>query len=1785
MQKAQRRTRGALPQRGDRAKRLLAGAAALLVALSGLVVLPATAAQAESNVSTTRAQAPGTWFSYVKAGERFYSKFSFSQEVATGYPMKNKVVVTDPAGNETECTTVVSFGQTCEFLSEPATQDGVWTAALVQDGQAAPPGKLARNPLYWTVEPRSEAGEPALGRTWTEFFSLEDRTKTTKLSLWYQTEFGYTYSIDFQRFRGINSTFAANAFGNVNADTCASVYHSLATGLNNPKPGFAPVPATSCDFSPDKIFFSEPDASMPASVTLPDGSSTWLLVPLEAPTITLESFTPTVMGARAGTLVVSTEGFEGNAELYIDANGDGTFTEEGVDRHESIAVLSDGTGRFVFDGKDGAGRAIPQNVPIAFRVGIEKLGEVHFLLEDAEELDDGLVVTRHNGLSSPGGTTVFWNDEPLQSPEWDRQALIKCGIPTSPLAPSPVSGVPSEGGVRGWKATGCADLNGHPSNTTNGGSWGNNRAMDTWAYELISSEKPIQETMDIPGFTVAKSSTPAPGSTVAVGDAITYQVTASLVPYPHPGEISQAAQFWNGRYSDDLTGVLDDASVDLTALTSVDQAGQPVPAEHVQIEVQEGGQLWTWNGTNIPVATTDVTTSYTATVKDLVAGKPQGDGHLLNVAFAHDTMPPPPFPESCVENPTGLCGSTEHLAPVLQIEKSADPIRETPVLPGELVSYTLTFRNGGDVSAEVAHRDWLGGVLDDATRSGPVVVTPENALSVAESADTLDISGTISPGDTVTVSYDVRIDDPAKPGADGILSNFLLPEPEEPGTTPVCSDGDLSCTTHFVPGISLEKRFDGGPAGSEAADWEDLDGSGTISVGDLISFRFTVTNTGTTLLNPIVVSDPMLAEFGIEVRCDATELAPNAQTECRTSAGYEVTAADAAAQTVHNEATVVGSNPEHPDTQVTSSDTEDVPIAQVAPGISIAKGLNETHGEAGIEDVNGNGLPDAGDLIWYAFDVANTGDTVLTDVTVTDPLLEAADIAVTCEPNELGIGEAVRCVADAGYPVTAEDVQAGVLLNVATVTGVTPGENVEDEDDHTIPLVAANPELTLAKFLNTDQGGAVTGAPEGGVSDLDESGTVSVGDTIWYGFTVSNSGNVTIRDLSIADPLLSAAGITVVCDPATLAPLATARCVAEQGLTITEDLVEGGLLQNVATAVGVDPEDGEVESSEAETQTPVLPTTPDLTLLKEVDDEQGAGLPGVPDGGVEDVNANGIVDAGDLVWYRFTLTNTGNVPLNIDAVNDQMLQDAGISVSCPAQRLAPTESTVCRADAGYPISAVDAAAGLVLNTATATGSTLTGVPVPANEDHAEVPIQVAQPSLVLEKRLNGWNDLDGSGFPSRGDLVHYRFLVTNNGNVPVADIAITDAMLAGAEVSITCTPTVLQPTQQAVCESDAGYPISADQVTAGFVENVAVATGVSSEDPEVVSNESEQELETHRADAELALVKRVDAEHGIVDLNENGITDEGDLIWYEFEVTNTGMLPLDPVTVQDPLLDAAGIQALCPSGSLAPGATVLCRSDAGLPITAAQVESGSVDNVATAHGTTLTGAQVASPESEVGVPTEAASPSLELRKDVRAITDVDGSQSTTVGDLIVWSFAVSNTGNVPITGLLIDDPLLANVGVSIACPVTELDPGVSTVCVSEEYEVTEADLNSGAVHNVATATGTTPGLPGEPGTPVESGEDETTTSVVPVPETPEPEKPEPEKPGPEKPGPEKPGPGAPTPGAPSPTQPGGGGNSHDSLSATGGTDLTAWLLGGLTLLAGGALLLSRRAREARVDAK
>ena len=446
------------------------------------------------------------------------------------------------------------------------------------------------------------------------------------------------------------------------------------------------------------------------------------------------------------------------------------------------------------------------------------------------------------------------------------------------------------------------------------------------------------------------------------------------------------------------------------------------------------------------------------------------------------------------------------------------------------------------------------------------------------------------------------------------------------------------------------------------------------------------------------------------------------------------------------------------------------------------------------------------------------------------------------------------------------------------------------------------------------------------------------------------------------------------------------------------------------------------------------------------------GLSLVKDAGTpNDVNNNGLTDAGDTIAYTFAVTNTGALPLSGIAVSDPKIG----AVTCPSSSLASGESEICTADNLYTITNADVTAGAVGNTATASGVPPgTTTPTTSPPSSTSTPTEAPAPQVSLIKSGAASN---GNTPPLKvGETIAYSYLVTNTGNVRLTSVAVDDPTLG----SVTC-PAIPAPGlaigDSVTCTADAVHTVSAADVARGFVTDTATATGTG--DTGGTSPPSDPSTEVIEAEApapEVAISKSAD----VTPAADQDAAQLGDSIAYSYLVTNTGNVNLTSVSVDDPTIGPVTCPVV-PAGGLTIGDSVTCTADAPHTVTQADVDAGEVTDTATATGVgEAGGTSPPSDPSTVTVPTVDAAPGVSIVK--TGTVDPPADQGgVLVDDTISYSYVVKNIGNVTLSTVSVTDPTAG----AVTCP-TPAPPGLavgdSITCTADApHTVTQADVDAG----------------------------------------------------------------------------------------------------------------------------
>ena len=279
--------------------------------------------------------------------------------------------------------------------------------------------------------------------------------------------------------------------------------------------------------------------------------------------------------------------------------------------------------------------------------------------------------------------------------------------------------------------------------------------------------------------------------------------------------------------------------------------------------------------------------------------------------------------------------------------------------------------------------------------------------------------------------------------------------------------------------------------------------------------------------------------------------------------------------------------------------SDNASVPLVEPEVLLSKSVSPT-------------LAQVGATVTYTIRVENTGDWALENIEVTDALL-GGDITDAFEFGESLLPDEWE-EAQFEYVVQEEDIEDGFVINTASVYSnpVDLPNDIEDEDSAQLEILT--PNLLITKEANTE--------------------VSKVGDEIQYTVTIENAGDVDlfveVTDSLFPEEVLWSGMLNADDEPVTLEPYIY---VVQEG--------DPDPLVNVATAYGwimsqlrlqevdLGPADFTVSASVA---TPLV--EPEVTLTKTVSPTQ--------------------VEIGDTVTYTITVENTGDWALDNLSVTDPM---------------------------------------------------------------------------------------------------------------------------------------------------------------------------------------------------------------------------------------------------------------------------------------------------------------------------------------------------------------------------------------------------------------------------------------------------------------------------------------------------------------------------------------------------
>ena len=271
---------------------------------------------------------------------------------------------------------------------------------------------------------------------------------------------------------------------------------------------------------------------------------------------------------------------------------------------------------------------------------------------------------------------------------------------------------------------------------------------------------------------------------------------------------------------------------------------------------------------------------------------------------------------------------------------------------------------------------------------------------------------------------------------------------------------------------------------------------------------------------------------------------------------------------------------------------------------------------------------------------------------------------------------------------------------------------------------------------------------------------------------------------------------------------------------------------------------------------------------------------------------------GDLINYRITLTNTGNISMhNIEITtvgdgNSFSLQGGDLNNN---NVLDYTELWLF--DSSHEVSQEDVNAGSYTFSITVTGqvdSNGDGTNDETVSDNDELTINAELiPAIELTKELFP----TGQKFEAIDDVLNFRLTLTNTGNAPVYNPVVTDNIASGEpayESGDIANEGILDPNETWIYT--VSYQVRRADLNRGFFRNTATASGdVDINNDGTYDGEVNDEAEvTVNADLNpaIALTKALDP-------SEQTFDAVGDIITYQLELANTGNTPIYNPQVTD----------------------------------------------------------------------------------------------------------------------------------------------------------------------------------------------------------------------------------------------------------------------------------------------
>ena len=737
--------------------------------------------------------------------------------------------------------------------------------------------------------------------------------------------------------------------------------------------------------------------------------------------------------------------------------------------------------------------------------------------------------------------------------------------------------------------------------------------------------------------------------------------------------------------------------------------------------------------------------------------------------------------------PTGVVDSdptNNQATDLTDIESVADlAISKTDnvvsLTPGNSVGYDITVVNNGPSAVTGAS---ISDVIPATISSATYTCTPSAGAACGAPSGNVSLSADLAVGASVVL----HISGAVSPSATGTLVNTAVVTPPPGVTDPVAINNTATDSDALNPiaDVSVAKS----------------NGVTSQSPDAMSSYTITVANAGPSAAAGVSITDPLPS--GVTTASWTCSAAAGSACATPSGTGAVNTTVDLAAAGTVTFTVSMQAGP-------SAGTLTNIVVATVPPGITDPDPSNNIASDTdtlvftadvAVTKTSSAAVVAAGQSLTYTVVVADNGPDAASGVTVLDSVPTGlVNTTWTCSATP---GSSCPAAGTGDISVTV-DLAAGGSVTfsvIGTTTTSSPAAIVNTA------TAAVGPNTVDPDPTNNADGATVTVdfAASLALQKTASVATALPGDTFSYTIVVSNAGPARLDGVVISDPVpagivalswtcVGSSGGVCLTSSGAGSPLLTANLPNGASVTITlgvqAALDASGAIVNVVTATAGGASQPIVAQASANVAvSPLVPVVPALSIHKTTSTTAYSAV-------------------GTVVTYTLIATNTGNATLTNVTITDP---NATIAACAPVT-LAPGQTLTC--SASHVVTQTDLDRGAVTNAASATGFPASGPAVTATSETVVVGA-TRTTNLALVKTSS--SDV----FARAGDQITFTIVATNNGNVTLTNVTISDPNA----VLKNCPVTNLAPGQTITCT--AVHTVTTAEVTAKVISNQARATAL-----------------------------------------------------------------------------------------------------------------------------------------------------------------------------------------------------------------------------------------------------------------------------------------------------------------------------------------------------------------------